>query len=103
MSLNWRRWKMSDHPQRKQFESWITSPPFEKDISRFLNDPIKYAWPGNYRDLEVELAWEAWQEASKNREMLEELLADLYHNYSLTTAAMKRIHEVLPQGDGPVE
>lgn len=26
-------------------------------------DEARYAWPGQYVDIEVQLAWEAWQEA----------------------------------------
>ena len=50
---------------RQQFEKWITSAPFEKSIARFPDDETRFAWPGNYRELDVELAWQAWQEAAK--------------------------------------
>jgi hypothetical protein len=50
---------------RQRFEKWITSPPFEKRIARFADDPEQAAWPGSYRQIEVELAWQAWQEAAK--------------------------------------
>ena len=50
---------------RQQFEKWIFSAPFEKSIARFPDDDTKFSWPGSYRDLAVELAWQAWQEASK--------------------------------------
>jgi hypothetical protein len=26
-------------------------------------DETKYAWPGQYKDIAVQLAWEAWSEA----------------------------------------
>ena len=45
---------------RSSFEKWITAPPFEKDVSRFGLDQERYAWPGQYRSYEVQLAWEAW-------------------------------------------
>jgi hypothetical protein len=51
--------------QRERFEKWITSPPFEKRIARFADDAEKAAWPGSYRQIEVELAWQAWQEAAR--------------------------------------
>lgn len=35
-------------------------------------------------------------------EELEETLSGLYHYYLLTSAARKRIHQVLPQGEGPI-
>jgi len=50
---------------RQNFESWISSPPFEKRIERFPDDENRHAWPGSYREISVELAWQAWQEASK--------------------------------------
>lgn len=43
---------------REVFESWVTAPPFEKDITRCSNES---AWPGTYKDYAVELAWQAWQ------------------------------------------
>lgn len=48
---------------RAAFEAWITAPPFEREVSRWPDDPSKYGWPGNYRDYEVELAWTAWQDS----------------------------------------
>ena len=51
--------------ERRKFEAWVSSPPFEKSIARYPDDPQKYAWPGGYRKLDVQMAWEAWQEASK--------------------------------------
>jgi len=49
---------MSD--SRLEFEEFITSSPFEKCIDRFP-DSHKSSWPGSYKDLSVELAWETWQ------------------------------------------
>ena len=54
---------MSDLRQR--FEKWITSAPFEKSVERFPDDQTRVSWPGNYRDINVELAWQAWQEAAR--------------------------------------
>jgi hypothetical protein len=50
---------------RARFEAWVTSFPFERSVSRNPDDDSKYAWPGAYREYEVELAWEAWREATK--------------------------------------
>jgi hypothetical protein len=47
---------------RTEFEDWITQPPLEKDIERWPNDRSS-SWPGQYKDIAVELAWLAWQEA----------------------------------------
>lgn len=48
---------------RAQFESWITAPPFERNVDRWPNDESKHAWPGQYKDISVQLAWEAWKDA----------------------------------------
>lgn len=52
---------------RAEFEAHISGPPFERDTSRFPNDERRYAWPGNYRDINVDLAWQAWQTAWNRR------------------------------------
>ena len=46
---------------RQAFEAFITAPPFEMGISRFDD---RGAWPGGYTELEVDLAWQAWQAAT---------------------------------------
>lgn len=51
---------------RSQFEQWISAPPYERDIYRWPQDENKHAWPGQYKDITVEVAWEAWQEARKS-------------------------------------
>jgi hypothetical protein len=50
---------------REAFESWIVSFPYEMSIDRFPNNPERYAWPGNYVRIDVQLAWAAWQAASE--------------------------------------
>ena len=52
----------SRHNNRMAFERWITRPPYERSIRRFGDEG---AWPKQYKDLSVQLAWESWQEASK--------------------------------------
>lgn len=49
---------------RSAFEAWISASPYERDIDRWPNDESSYAWPGQYLDVNVALAWEAWQEAA---------------------------------------
>lgn len=49
--------------ERVRFEAFMSAPPFEREIARWPDDPVRYAWPGQYRDLAVQLAWEAWLEA----------------------------------------
>jgi hypothetical protein len=48
---------------RDLFERWITSPPHSRSIARYGPDGI---YPNKYRDHNVQLAWEAWLEASNN-------------------------------------
>lgn len=50
---------------RQVFEEWISGPPYEREIQRNPEDEMKYAWPGQYRDISVELAWEAWCESAR--------------------------------------
>lgn len=45
---------------RKQFEAWIARPPYERETHR---QGQSNAWPGQYHDYQVQLAWEAWQSA----------------------------------------
>lgn len=45
---------------RAAFEAWISAPPFEREVERFGESS---AWPGNYRELDVDLAWQAWSAA----------------------------------------
>ena len=49
--------------QREQFEAVITAPPFEKFIDRYGDDA---AWPGQYIDYGVQLAWDIWQAAQSS-------------------------------------
>lgn len=46
---------------RQAFEAFISAPPFEMPIERFDD---RCAWPGSYTELEVDLAWQAWQAAT---------------------------------------
>ena len=54
---------MSETEEREGFERWASSPPIEAPIERLGKDS---AWPGQYGDYEVQLAWEAWLERSKH-------------------------------------
>jgi hypothetical protein len=51
---------------RSSFERWISEPPYERDIHRWPQDETKHAWPGQYKDIAVQLAWEAWQQAQNS-------------------------------------
>ncbi len=67
---------------REEFEKWISSPPFERGITRMHE---KSAWPGSYRPLDVDLAWQAWQAATAMQEArvreLGRAFRDLYEYY----------------------
>lgn len=47
--------------QRNRFEQWVTAPPLELSVERLGPES---AWPGQYRDDRVQVAWEAWQESA---------------------------------------
>jgi hypothetical protein len=47
---------------RDAFEAWIQSPPFERSVARF---PEGSAWTGNYLEIDIDLAWCAWQDAAE--------------------------------------
>ena len=51
--------------ERKKFEAWISSPPYEKEVDRFSSDATASDWPGNYRSYQVQLAWCAWSAATR--------------------------------------
>lgn len=53
---------------RARFEQWIAAPPYERDLYRWPMEETKHAWPGQYKDIAVQLAWEAWLEASQKNE-----------------------------------
>jgi hypothetical protein len=45
---------------RALFEQWISSPPYFGQITRWPDDGCR---AGEYQDLNVQLAWQAWQQA----------------------------------------
>ena len=51
---------MSD---REKFERWITASGRKKNLRRYAMLDTKDE--GRYQDPEIQLAWEAWQEARK--------------------------------------
>ena len=52
---------------RDEFEAFISLPPHEKEISRFPDDGSS-AWPSSYKNLIVDLAWDAWQASRQELE-----------------------------------
>ena len=56
-----------DGSARSSFEQWISGPPYERETERWPQDETKHAWPGQYKDISVQLAWESWQQAQNDR------------------------------------
>lgn len=50
---------MKKNVERKNFEKWITSPPYEKSIKQHRPNG---SWPNQYVEYDVQIAWEAWME-----------------------------------------
>jgi len=50
---------------REKFEATISASPYEKSVARWPDLPVKFAWPGGYKDLVVDLAWHMWQASRK--------------------------------------
>jgi len=48
---------------RERFEKWISSEPFGRSILRNSLDETVSAWPGQYSDMNTEVAWLAYQAA----------------------------------------
>lgn len=53
---------------RLAFEVWISAPPYEHEVLRYPMDEVNYAWPGQYRNNSVELAWQAWCQSSNTQQ-----------------------------------
>lgn len=51
---------MNHEHTRTVFEKWISEPPIEAPINRNTTDGKISAWPGQYHEYQVQLAWEAW-------------------------------------------
>lgn len=52
---------------REKFEKIVSSPPFELCTERWPNDPAKYAWPGNYKHYNLQLAYDVCMDYSKEQ------------------------------------
>lgn len=51
--------------ERAAFERAVSQPPYEYDIDRWPADETRYAWPGNYCDIAVQLAFDMWLARSR--------------------------------------
>ncbi len=61
-----RRRRLHRLVSRRSFEAWISAPPYEHEVLRYPEDETKYAWQGQYRNIAVQLAWEAWCESANS-------------------------------------
>jgi hypothetical protein len=57
---------MTEDESRKQFEAWISGPPYEYDVERHADNHAM--WPNGYLSATVDFAWITWQEARKSVE-----------------------------------
>jgi hypothetical protein len=74
--------EMTEAQERIAFEAEIGGPPFEKSVDRYPDDHQRFAWPGNYRDIEVDLAWNIWRaraavRSGKQAPDLRDIMADI--------------------------
>lgn len=51
---------------RQYFEAWIKAPPYERRPLRFPETSA--TWPGNYRELDIDLAWCAYQAGADSQQ-----------------------------------
>jgi len=49
---------------RERFERIVSMSPFELNCARYPNNE-SYAWPGNYREYQVQLCWDVCQAYAK--------------------------------------
>jgi len=54
--------------EREAFEKFVVAPPFEYSTERMTE---LSAWPGNYRSIAVQLAWESWKARGASSEQSE--------------------------------
>ena len=59
---------MQNYERRAKFEAWISNSPYNESVARFPDDPSRYGWPGSYKDVRVDMCWQAWQEALRSSE-----------------------------------
>lgn len=79
-----------DMSMRDEFEKWISGGPYEKPVDRFPDLDDKEAWPGQYRALDVQLAWEAWQAARASEGGEAEWLIQMVGEYRMSRGNWER-------------
>lgn len=53
---------MNDDQLRKEFAEIISNFPYEYSLERFPENASKWAWPGQYRIIHVQLGWEMFKQ-----------------------------------------
>jgi hypothetical protein len=49
--------RLAESEAREMFEAVISAPPYEHMCERFAQDEARYAWPGQYKRNETQIAW----------------------------------------------
>lgn len=80
---------------RAEFEEFVSSSPFEYSTDRY---PDSAAFPGTYKSLRVDLAWNAWCEARKEVVSLLEANSELNGDYLAAIAEAEQLRAQLPDG-----
>ena len=60
--------ELIERMEREAFEKFVSAPPFEYSTERMTE---LSAWPGNYRSIAVQLAWESWKARAASSEQSE--------------------------------
>ena len=82
---------------RERFERIVSMSPFELNCARYPNNE-SYAWPGNYREYQVQLCWDVCQAYAKP---LHAEIADLKMKLEASDAAFMAVRkELLDMGGG---
>jgi hypothetical protein len=75
---------MTDQRVREKFEAFITASPYEKSVRRYDSNGM---WPFAYVDIDVHLAWDAWQAAWREGMLEAAGICDwLYNDYGMRLA-----------------
>lgn len=63
----WAEQATSVEDSRREFEQSVGAEPYTKSVQRYPDDSST-AWPGQYVDISVQLAWECWETARTRAE-----------------------------------
>lgn len=92
---------MNESTERAAFEAAISASPYERSVARFPNDARQFAWPGEYRDIAVSLAWHMWQaRASQSAPSPVEDKDGARYRFLRDVAAPDWGYQILKQVDG---